>query len=489
MFESISERLQATFGKLLGRRRLTEANIRDALREIRVALLEADVNLEVVRDFIERVTQQALGEQVIKGVEPAQQIVKIVHDEMVLLMGPVDPAIPMAATPPTVIMLAGLHGGGKTTCAAKLAVRLLGQGHHPLLVAADLRRPAAIEQLQVLGRQIDVPVYAEDLATPAVTVCQRGRSHAKENGLDVVILDTQGRLHVDREMMDELRQIERDVKPHQVYFVCDAMTGQDAVNSAREFNEALELDAVILTKMDGDARGGAAMSVKAVTGKPIKFIGVGEKVDRLEEFHPDRMAGRILGFGDVVSLVERAQAAIDQEEARKMQEKVLKAEFTLADFKKSLENLRKMGPLKEVMSLIPGLGSQIKQMEMPETEFAQVEAMINSMTPEERTDPDLIDASRRVRIARGSGTNPADISGLLKQYWFMRDLMKRAGRGGLFSGRKNLSEAMAELSQVSQPGFRLPGRKKLRGRPRRRVGGATPVPRKRPRKPKPKRRK
>jgi len=489
MFESIAERLQATFGKLVGRRRLTEANVRDAAREIRVALLEADVNLQVVRDFVGRVTEQALGEDVIKGVEPGQQIVKIVHDELVALMGPVDPTIPLAATPPTVIMLAGLQGGGKTTCTAKLAKRLAGEGHHPLMVAADLRRPAAIEQLKVLGGQIDVPVYAEALGTPAVVVCRNARKYAAAHGQDVVLLDTQGRLHVDGEMMDELRQIERDVQPHQVYFVCDAMTGQDAVNSAREFNEALELDGVILTKMDGDARGGAAMSIKAVTGKPIKFIGVGEKLDRLEAFHPDRMAGRILGFGDVVGLVERAQAAIDEEQAKKMQEKLLKAEFTLQDWLDQLQHVRKMGPLKEVMSLIPGLGSQIKQMEMPEAEFGQVEAMIRSMTPAERADPDLIDASRRVRIAKGSGTGPADVNSLLKQYWFMRDFMKKAGRGGLFSGRKNLGEAMAELSQVGQPGFKLPGRKRRRGRPRRRVDPGTQVSRKRSKRPKPKRRK
>ena len=489
MFETITDRLQATFEKLVGRRRLTEANIRDAMREIRMALLEADVNLQVVRDFIGRVTEKALGEEVIKGVEPGQQIIKIVHDELVALMGPVDPTIPLAATPPTVIMLAGLQGGGKTTCAAKLARYLVAQGRRPLLVAADLRRPAAVEQLKVLGEQVSVPVHAEDLSTPAVEVCRRAKKHAARDGRDVVILDTQGRLHVDREMMDELRQIEREVQPHQVYFVCDAMTGQDAVNSARQFNEALELDGVILTKMDGDARGGAAMSIKAVTGKPIKFIGTGEKPDRLEPFHPDRMASRILGFGDVVSLVEKAQAAIDQEQARKMQEKLLKAEFTLQDWLDQLQQVRKMGPLKEVLSLIPGLGRQVKQMEVPETEFAQVEAMIRSMTPEERAHPDIIDASRRVRIAKGSGVSPAEVNSLLKQYWFMRDFMKQAGRGGLFSGRRNLAEAMAELSQVTQPGFKFPTRRRRRGRPRRRVEAVVQSRKKRSKRPKPKRRK
>jgi len=489
MFEAISAKLNATIGKLVGRRRLTESNIRDAMREIRVALLEADVNLQVTRDFIGRVTEKAVGEDVIKGVEPGQQIVKIVHDELVDLMGPVDPTIPMAATPPTIIMLAGLQGGGKTTSTGKLAKLLVSKGHHPLMVAADMRRPAAIEQLKILGQQLEIPVYAEPIGTPAVAVCKKAKVHAKKNGLDVVILDTQGRLHVDEALMDEVREIERVVQPHQVYFVCDAMTGQDSVNSAKEFNDALELDGVILTKMDGDARGGAALSVKAVTGKPIKFIGVGEKLDGLEEFHADRMAGRILGMGDVVGLVEKAQAAIDQDEAKKMQEKLLKAEFTLADWQKQLQHLKKMGPLKDVMSMIPGMGSQMQGMEMPEGELKQVEGMINSMTPDEREHPDIIDAGRRRRIARGSGVAPPEVNALLKQYWFMRDFMKKAGRGGLFSGRRNLNEMMAELGQVGQPGFKLPGMKKLTGANKRRVGLDASFGRKRRKPPKKKRKK
>jgi signal recognition particle subunit SRP54 len=490
MFERITAKLSETLGKLAGRHRLTEANIQDAMREIRVALLDADVNLQVARDFIARVTQKAVGEDVVKGVEPGQQIVKIVYDELVALMGPVDPTIPMAGTPPTILMLAGLQGGGKTTCCAKLARLMVGKGRQPLLVAADMRRPAAIQQLQVLGQQLNVPVHAEPLGTPAVKVCQNAKKFAQKNGRDVVILDTQGRLHVDQELMDEVKEIERVVQPHQVYFVCDAMTGQDAVNSAKEFNAALELDGVILTKLDGDARGGAALSIKAVTGKPIKFIGVGEKLDRLEEFHPDRMAGRILGMGDVVSLVEKAQQAIDQEEARKMQETLLKGEFTLQNWLDQLQKVRKMGPIKDLLAMMPGLGSQMGQMEMPEEELSQVEAMIRSMTPDERSHPEIVDGnpSRRQRIARGSGVNPTQVSGLLKQYWFMRDFMKRAGRSGIFGRRGGLQEMMTELGQMGQPGFKFPGHKKLRLKPRRRVEPPPPPPGKRSKRPKPKRR-
>jgi signal recognition particle subunit SRP54 len=367
-----------------------------------------------------------------------------VHDELVELMGPVDHKIPMASEPPTVVLLAGLQGSGKTTMAGKLAKYFIGKGHRPLLVGADVKRPAAIEQIKVLGAQINVPVYSQVGGNP-VRICQEAIGEAKRTDRDVVILDTAGRLHVDEEMMAEVIEIARTTEPDQVFLVCDAMTGQDAVNSADRFNKALELDGVILTKMDGDARGGAALSVKAVTGKPIKFVGTGEKLDRLEEFHPDRMADRILGMGDVVTLVERAQEQVDLEEAKKFQEKMARAEINLEDFLKQLQQVRKMGPLKELLGMIPGLGKQLKGIDFDDGAITQIEAVIRSMTPQERAHPDVIDGSRRLRIAKGSGTDPADVNGLLKQFRQMRLMMKRFGpqaamspdmMGGMMSGQR-----------------------------------------------------
>jgi len=445
MFENLTEKLGSVFRSLAGRGRLTESNVQDALREVRTALLEADVNLQVARDFIEEVRAKAIGQEVLKTLRPDQVFVKVIHDEMVRLMGPVDSKIPMADSPPTVIMLAGLQGSGKTTTAGKLARLITERGHRPLLVACDCHRPAAIEQLMVVGAQVEVPVYSEGLGDP-VRIARNGLKAALAQDRDVAIVDTAGRLHIDEAMMREARDIAHAVKPHQVYLVCDAMTGQDAVTSAGEFNRALELDAVILTKLDGDARGGAALSVKAVTGKPIKFVGVGEHLDRLEEFHPDRMANRILGMGDVVSLVEKAQAAVDEQEALRMQEKLRKAEFGLDDFLKQIRQMRRMGPLKEIMAMIPGMGAAMKDLPIDENELDQTEAIIHSMTPQERSDPDLIDAPRRRRIARGCGMEPQDVASLVKSFGQVKNMIRQMQGSGMFGGgRKAAAQQMASI--------------------------------------------
>jgi len=445
MFESLSEKLGEVVRNLSGRGRLSEANIQEALAEVRTALLEADVNYRVAREFVERVREKAIGQKVLKSLRPDQVFIKCIHDELVEVMGPVDPRIPYASSPPTVILMAGLQGSGKTTTSGKLALHILNAGHRPMLVACDCHRPAAVEQLMIVGSQVNVPVYSEGLGDP-VQIARHGVKAATAENCDVVIVDTAGRLHIDEAMMQEIKEIARRIKPHQVYLVCDAMTGQDAVTSAAAFNAALELDGVILTKLDGDARGGAALSVKAVTGKPIKFVGVGEKMDRLEPFHPDRMAGRILGMGDVVSLVEKAQAAVDQEEAARLQEKIRKAEFGLDDFLGQIRQMRKMGPLKEILSMIPGMGSALKDLPVDEAELDQTEAIINSMTPQERARPDLIDASRRRRIARGSGVEPQDVSSLVKSFGQVRDLMKQMrGAGAFGQGRAAMAQQMAQI--------------------------------------------
>jgi signal recognition particle subunit SRP54 len=428
-----------------GRGRLTETNIQEALEQVRTALLEADVQYQVARDFVEHVRAKAIGLEVLKTLRPDQVFIKVIHDEMVALMGPVDAKIPFAPQPPTVLMLAGLQGSGKTTTAGKLARLILEKGHKPLLVACDCHRPAAIEQLMIVGSQVGVDVYSEGIGD-AVRIARNGVRAAKERALDVAIVDTAGRLHVDEAMMREARDIAKAVRPHQIYLVCDAMTGQDAVTSAREFDAALPLDGVILTKLDGDARGGAALSVKAVTGKPIKFVGVGEKLDRLEEFHPDRMAKRILGLGDVVSLVEKAQAAVDAEEAARMQEKLLKAEFGLDDFLKQIKQMRRMGPLKEILAMVPGMGSALKDLPVDEAELDATEAVIHSMTPQERARPEIIDASRRRRIARGSGTDPQDVAGLVKSFDQVRDMIKQMQGAGVFGGgRKAVAQQMGRI--------------------------------------------
>jgi signal recognition particle subunit SRP54 len=430
MFEGIQRGLSEAFKKLRGRGRLTEANVREGLQEVRRALLDADVNFTVANDFIGRVEQRSIGKEVLGKLDPSELIVKIVYDELVQLMGPVDSNIPFAKDRPTVIMLCGLQGQGKTTTAAKLAMTLRDRGRRPLLVAADLQRPAAIDQLKVLGEQLNVPVYTESPATP-VEVCRNAVAYAKKTLLDTVILDTAGRLHVDEMPMDELKQIDRVARPDQVYLVCDAMTGQDAVNSAKAFNEALDLNGVILTKMDGDARGGAALSIKEVAKVPIKFIGVGEKLDRLEEFRPEGMAQRILGQGDILSLVEkvsRIQQDISQEELAAQQKKLQEGDFTLDDFRKQFEQLKKMGPMKDVLGSMPGMSEMIPEGEDPEHAFRRIQGMIDSMTKEERRNPDAIDLNRRRRIAAGSGTEPHEIKQFIGQFEQVRTLMRQMAK-------------------------------------------------------------
>ena len=451
MFESLTEKFNSVFKSLSGRGRITEANVSDAMRDVRKALLEADVSYNVVKQFCKDVKEAALGAEVIKSLHPGQVMVKIVSDELTKLMGPVDTRIYFVSPGPTIIMLAGLQGCGKTTTAAKLGQYLVAKGRHPLMVADDLQRPAAIEQLKVLGEQTNIPVYSEEIKD-AVKVARNAVKHAKANGNDVVIVDTAGRLHIDEGMMTEVANVAKAVTPHQIYLVCDAMTGQDAVNSAKEFNDRLELDGVILTKLDGDARGGAALSVKAVTGKPIKFIGVGEKLDKIEEFHPDRMASRILGMGDVVTLVEKAQEQFDADEAVKLQKKMAKGSFGFDDFLKQMQTVKKMGGIKDMLKLMPGMGGQLKDVDLDGKELGQMEAIVHSMTLKERRDPDLIDASRRRRIARGSGTQPHDVSGLVKTFKRSRDMMKAVSGGSLgglkalFSGGFNMDAMSAAMS-------------------------------------------
>jgi len=415
MFDGLRESLDGFFRKVRGKgNKLSAADVQEGLRPVRMALLEADVALPVVRMFMENVEQKAVGADVLSAVEPSQQLVKIVHDELIGLMGPADSGIPFQTQGPTVIMMAGLQGSGKTTTTGKLASRMKSQGRRPLMVAADLQRPAAIEQLKVLGEQLDVPVFSETGISPP-ELCVKAIEHARQNHYDTVLLDTAGRLHIDNALMTELEQIQKLTLPHEVLLVVDAMVGQDAVTSAKEFDQRLPISGVILTKLDGDARGGAALSVRHVTGKPIKFVGVGEKLDRLEEFHPERMATRILGMGDIVSLVEKAQAVMDHEQAIAFQNKMVKNRLTLDDFLTQLRAVKKMGSFKDLMGMIPGMAG-LKDLDASDEQFATVEAIICSMTQEERTSPQVIGASRRQRIAKGSGTNLNDVSRLLKQF-------------------------------------------------------------------------
>jgi signal recognition particle subunit SRP54 len=434
MFEAITDSIRGALS-LIDRGRLTESNIREALHQVRQALLEADVNYEVAQDFIDNVTKQAVGEQVLKSLRPSEQIVGIVYQELVSLMGPVDHSLQIKRDGISILMMCGLQGSGKTTTCGKLAKMLREQGVQPMLVAADLQRPAAIEQLKIIGEQVGVPVYSEDPAKSSpLQVCRNAVADAKKRGnVKVIILDTAGRLHVDDELMRELELIDSKVGPDQALLVCDAMTGQDAVRSAKAFNDALELDGVILTKLDGDTRGGAALSVKAVTGVPIKFIGVGERLDRLEEFHPDRMASRILGGGDLATLLEKAQREFDADEMMRQQELMRKGKFTLEDFRDQFKQIRRMGPMKQIMGMIPGLGGMLESNPDvdPEQEINRIEAMINSMTPDERRNPDKIDRSRRNRIAGGSGTEPSDVHQLIKQFQGMAGYMQEMAGMGL----------------------------------------------------------
>ena len=426
MFDTLSDRLQGALGDLGKRGKLDDEAISKAMREIRLALLEADVNFEVVKDFVARVRERAVGEEVLKSLTPGQQVVKIVHDELTELMGTGDSRLAFAGRPPTVILLAGLQGSGKTTAAAKLALLLRKEGKRPALVAADLQRPAAIEQLEQLGRQIQVPVYSAERSDP-VKATREGIDAAEG---DVVIVDTAGRLHVDEGLMDELAAVRKEAKPTNVLLVLDSMTGQEAVAVAQAFQERVDFDGVVLTKLDGDARGGAALSVKAVTGKPIKLVSVGEKVDQLEYFHPDRMASRILGMGDVLSLIEKAEAAVEEDEREELERRMMQGEFTFDDFLKSYKMLRRMGPLQGVMKLIPGLGNQLEGLDqVDEKQLARVEAIILSMTPRERALPHVIDGSRRQRIARGSGSDVQQVNQLLEARKQMAKMMKQMKSG------------------------------------------------------------
>ena len=428
MFDTLSDRLQSALGDLRGRGKLDEEQISRAMREIRLALLEADVNLAVVKQFVEQVRERALGQEVLKSLTPGQQLVKIVNEELTALMGAGASGLAFGR-PPTVILLAGLQGSGKTTAAAKLALLLRKDGKKPAVIAADLQRPAAIDQLEQLGKQIQIPVYSERDSKDPVAVVERGLDRARLDGQDVVIVDTAGRLHVDEALMDELVRVRAAAKPMNVLLVLDAMTGQEAVNVAEAFQERVAFDGIVLTKLDGDARGGAALSVRAVTGRPIKLASVGEKLDQLEWFHPDRMASRILGMGDVLTLVEKAEAAVDADEQAELEKRLRAGEFTFDDFLASYKMLRRMGPLKGVISMIPGLGKQLQGLDVDERELGRVEAIILSMTPRERSVPHSIDGSRRQRIARGSGTTVQEVSRLLNARKEMQKLMKQMGKG------------------------------------------------------------
>ncbi len=428
MFDTLGDKLNAALGPLRGRGKLDEEAISRAMREIRLALLEADVNFKVVKDFVARVRERALGQDVLRSLTPGQQVVKIVHEELTELMGAGSSKLAIAGKPPTVILLAGLQGSGKTTAAAKLAVLMRKEDHKPALVAADLQRPAAVDQLEQLGRQIQVPVFT---GSDPVKAVKEGIQRAKDQGADVVILDTAGRLHVDEELMGELAQVRDAARPTNVLLVLDAMTGQEAVSVAEAFQERVDFDGVVLTKLDGDARGGAALSVKAVTGKPIKLASVGEKLDQLEYFHPDRMASRILGMGDVMTLIERAEEAATEEDQAHLEARMRAGEFSFDDFLASYRMLRKMGPIKGVMSMIPGLGKQLQGVDVDEAELKRVEAIVLSMTPLERQLPHVIDGSRRRRIAAGSGTTIQQVNKLLSARKQMQKMMKQMGKGKL----------------------------------------------------------
>ena len=425
-FEGLSERLQQVFGRLRGKGKVSEDDVKEALREVRLALLEADVNFKVVKDFIAKVRERAVGQEVMKSFTPGMVVIDIVHKELTALMGETQSKLVKAAKPPTVIMMVGLQGAGKTTTTGKLARLLQKQNHRPLLVAADVYRPAAIKQLQVLGKQIQVPVHAEGEHADPVQIAKNALKKAESEQHDYVLIDTAGRLHVDEELMDELKRIREAVEPDEILLVVDAMTGQDAVNVAESFHNQLGLTGVVLTKLDGDTRGGAALSVRAVTGCPIKFAGLGEKIDALEPFHPERMASRILGMGDMLTLIEKAQASIDKEKAADLERKMRQAEFTFEDFLEQMEQVRKMGPLDQVLDMMPGMGKMkaMKNLKFDERQLARVEAIIKSMTIEERRNPDILNASRRKRIAAGSGTSVSDVNRLIKQFEEMRKMMK-----------------------------------------------------------------
>lgn len=423
-FEGLSEKLQSTFKKLTGRGKLNEQVVKEAMREVRMALLEADVNYAVAKDFIQKITERCVGTEILESLTPGQQVVKIVQEELTSLMGGQNARLTWSSSVPTIYMLCGLQGAGKTTMAAKLAGYLTKQGKKPMLAACDIYRPAAIKQLQVVGQQVKVPVYEKGTQNPIQTA-KEAVEQARYYGRDVLIIDTAGRLHIDEELMDELAQIRAAVKPQEILLVVDAMTGQDAVNVAKAFNEKLELGGVILTKLDGDTRGGAALSVRAVTGKPIKFAGTGEKLADIEPFHPERMASRILGMGDVMTLIEKAQEAFDEKEADKLAKKTKVTELTLEDFLENMQQMKKMGPLQNVLGMLPGVGAKLKDVQVDDNAMKKPEAIIRSMTPRERRNPDILNASRRKRIAAGSGTTVQDVNALIRQFDQARQMMKQ----------------------------------------------------------------
>jgi signal recognition particle subunit SRP54 len=433
MFENLSDKLNAAFKKLKGHGKLTEANIDSGLKEVRMALLEADVHFRVVKQFVADIKERALGQQVMASLTPGQQVVKIVYEELAALMGSHNESLRLGGPSPACVMLVGLQGSGKTTTAGKLAIQVNRMGRKPYLVPADVYRPAAIDQLNKLGDQLSVPVFAATTEMDPIQICQDARAAAVKAGCDTLLIDTAGRLHIDAKLMEELRAIRQAVAPSDILLVADAMTGQDAVNIAASFDEALDIGGVVLTKMDGDARGGAALSIKAVTGKPIKFIGVGEKLDQLEAFHPDRMASTILGMGDVLTLVEKAQAVVDEKQAAELEKKLRKSQFTLEDFKDQMVQVRKMGSLSDLLKMIPGVGGSkhMKNLEVDDGELVKVEAIINSMTREERRKHQMINGSRRRRIARGSGTSIQDVNRLLKNYTQVLKMLKKLNQRGM----------------------------------------------------------
>jgi signal recognition particle subunit SRP54 len=423
-FESLSNKLQDVFARLKGKGKLTEKDVKAALREVKLALLEADVNFKIVKDFVNTVTERAIGVEVLEGLNPGQQVVKIVNDELIHLMGSTQSQLTFSSKSPTVYMMVGLQGAGKTTTTGKLAGQLRKQGKHPLLVACDVYRPAAIKQLQVVGKTYDIPVFEKGQINP-VDIAKEAVEYASKNGNDIVIIDTAGRLHINEELMDELANIKTEVRPQEILLVIDAMTGQDAVNVAQTFDEKLGLDGVIITKLDGDTRGGAALSVRAVTGKPIKYVGMGEKMDDLEPFYPDRMASRILGMGDVLSLIEKAQQVYDEKNARELEQKMRSNDFNLEDFMNQLQQVKKMGPMKDLLKMIPGTGRlNLDELNIEDNATAKVEAIIQSMTVQERRNPDILNGSRKKRIARGSGRSIQEVNQLLKQFDDMKRMMK-----------------------------------------------------------------
>jgi len=454
VFEGLANRLQSVFSKLKGKGKVTEDDVNEAMREVRLALLEADVNFKVVKDFIAKVKERAVGQEVMKSFTPAMVVIDIVNKELTELMGGTQSKLAKAQRPPTVIMMVGLQGAGKTTTSGKLARLLQKQNHRPLLVAADVYRPAAIRQLQILGEQIKVPVFSLGENANPVDIAEAGLAHAKENGNDYVIIDTAGRLHIDEQLMDELKNIRERVNPTEILLVVDAMTGQDAVNVAQSFHSQMGLTGVVLTKLDGDTRGGAALSVKAVTGCPIKFVAMGEKIDALEPFHPERMASRILGMGDMLTLIEKAQANIDAEKAAELERKMRNAEFTFEDFLEQMEQVRKMGPLDQILEMLPGMNQLkgMKNFKVDEKQMARVEAIVKSMTKEEKRKPEILNASRRKRIAAGSGTSIQDVNRLIKQFEDMRKMMKQ------FSTMMGGKGAKGWKGKAGRGGFRFPFR-------------------------------